>query len=151
MAPLGEPEQLLVLGALGALGQQLPVQRRAGRLPVEVPQVGEQQQARCGAAPGELGRLLLQRLQEAYPNLQSQARFGELMHQLESTENRINIAIRDYNEAVRRYNTEIRTFPSVIGAKVIYGAEPMATYQATAPNADVAPTVAFDTSTNASR
>ena len=61
----------------------------------------------------------LQRLQEAYPNLQSQQNFATLMSQLEGTENRINIAIRDYNEAVRAYNTEIRTFPSVIGARII--------------------------------
>ncbi len=86
----------------------------------------------------------LQRLQEAYPNLQSQARFGELMQQLEGTENRINIAIRDYNEAVRLYNTEIRTFPSVIGARVIYGSQPLVPYQAVTPGAEVAPTVNFD-------
>lgn len=85
----------------------------------------------------------LQRLQEAYPNLQSQQNFATLMSQLEGTENRINIAVRDYNEAVRGYNTEIRTFPSVIGAKIIYGSEPMVPFQATAPNADVAPTVDF--------
>ena len=89
----------------------------------------------------------LQRMQEAYPQLQSQANFGTLMQQLESTENRINITIRDYNAAVQAYNTEIRTFPSVIGAKVFYGAEPMATYPATAPNADVAPEVNFDQNT----
>ena len=86
----------------------------------------------------------LQRLQEAYPNLQSQQNFGTLMQQLESTENRINIAIRDYNEAVRNYNTEIRTFPSVIGARVIYGSQPMVPYQAVTPGAEVAPTVNFD-------
>ncbi|HLL30332.1 MAG TPA: LemA family protein [Allosphingosinicella sp.] len=90
----------------------------------------------------------LQRLQEAYPNLQSQGNFATLMSQLEGTENRINIAIRDYNGAVQNYNTTIRTFPAVIGAKVIYGAEPMATFQATTPNADVAPTVDFDTNTS---
>jgi LemA protein len=85
----------------------------------------------------------LQRLQEAYPNLQSQQNFGTLMSQLEGTENRINIRIGDYNEAVRAYNTTIRTFPAVIGAKVIYGAEPMVPFQASTPNADVAPTVDF--------
>jgi LemA protein len=89
----------------------------------------------------------LQRLQEAYPQLQSQANYGTLMQQLESTENRINITIRDYNEAVQAYNTEIRTFPSVIGAKVFYGAEPMATFQAPTANANVAPEVNFDTNT----
>jgi LemA protein len=86
----------------------------------------------------------LQRLQEAYPDLKSQANFSTLMSQLEGTENRINVAIRDYNEAVRSYNTEIRTFPSVIGAKVFYGAEPMVPYQAVTPGAEVAPTVNFD-------
>jgi LemA protein len=89
----------------------------------------------------------LQRLQEAYPQLPSQANYGTLMQQLESTENRINITIRDYNEAVQAYNTEIRTFPSVIGAKVFYGAEPMATFQAPTPDANVAPEVNFDTNT----
>ncbi|TMJ20154.1 MAG: LemA family protein [Alphaproteobacteria bacterium] len=85
----------------------------------------------------------LQRLQEAYPNLQSQENFQTLMSQLEGTENRINVAIRDYNEAVRSYNTEIRTFPSVIGARVIYGSQPMVPYQAVTPGAEVAPTVNF--------
>ena len=91
----------------------------------------------------------LQRLQEAYPNLQSQQNFATLMSQLEGTENRINIAIRDYNEAVRAYNTEIRTFPSVIGARVIYGSAPMVPFEATAPNADIAPTVDFSTNSGA--
>ncbi len=88
----------------------------------------------------------LQRLQEAYPDLKSQQNFATLMSQLEGTENRINIAIQDYNQAVQAYNTEIRTFPSVIGAKVIYGAEPMVPYQAVTPGAEVAPTVDFGTS-----
>ncbi|MFL6862823.1 MAG: LemA family protein [Allosphingosinicella sp.] len=92
--------------------------------------------------------LSLQRLQEAYPQLQSQGNFKTLMDQLEGTENRINISIRDYNEAVQGYNTTIRTFPAVIGAKVIYGAKPMATYQATTPGAENAPAVSFDTNTS---
>lgn len=91
----------------------------------------------------------LQRLQEAYPNLQSQQNFSTLMQQLEGTENRINITIRDYNQAVQEYNTTIRTFPAVVGARVIYGSEPMATYEAATPNAEVAPTVNFDTNTSA--
>jgi LemA protein len=92
--------------------------------------------------------LSLQRLQEAYPQLQSQGNFKTLMDQLEGTENRINIAILDYNTAVQGYNTRIRTFPDVVGAKVIYGAKPMVPYQATTPNAEVAPTVDFDTNTS---
>lgn len=92
--------------------------------------------------------LSLQRLQEAYPQLQSQGNFKTLMDELEGTENRINIAIRDYNGAVQGYNTRIRTFPDVIGAKIFYGAKPMATYQATTPNAEQAPAVSFDTNTS---
>jgi LemA protein len=105
---------------------------------------------RFAEAQGRLSQAIipLQRLQEAYPQLQSQANFTTLMSQLEGTENRINIAIRDYNSAVQAYNTEIRTFPAVIGAKVIYGAEPMQAYQATTPGAETAPTVDFDTNTS---
>ena len=85
----------------------------------------------------------LQRLQEAYPQLQSQQNFATLMTQLEGTENRINIDIRDYNDAVRRYNTTIRTFPNVIGARVIYGSQPLVPYQATTAGAEEAPKVDF--------
>jgi LemA protein len=106
-----------------------------------------QAMARFAEAQNRL-TLSLQRLQEAYPTLQSQGNFRTLMDQLEGTENRINITIKDYNQAVQNYNTRIRTFPDVIGAKVIYGAEPMATFQATTPNADVAPDVNFDTNTS---
>jgi LemA protein len=84
---------------------------------------------------------LLQRLQEAYPNLQSQQGFRDLRVSLEGTENRINLAINDYNAAVQEYNTTIRTFPSVIGAKVIYGSQPLVPYQAATPGAEVAPTI----------
>ena len=88
--------------------------------------------------------LATRQLQEAYPELTSNANFMALQSQLEGTENRINISIKDYNEAVQAYNTRIRTFPDAIGAKVFYGSKPMVTYTATAPNADRAPTVDFN-------
>ncbi|QHL91694.1 LemA family protein [Sphingomonas changnyeongensis] len=96
-------------------------------------------QARLSAAI-----LPLQRLQEAYPQLQSQGNFTTLMAQLEGTENRITVAVRDYNEAVRDYNTRIRTFPEMIGAKLVHGAKPLQPFQATTPNADQAPKVDFE-------
>lgn len=80
---------------------------------------------------------------ENYPQLQSQARFADLMTALEGTENRINTARDRYNESVRDYNTEIRTFPSIIGAKLIHGAEPMQPFAADAA-AQSAPTVNLD-------
>ncbi|MET4896172.1 LemA family protein [Sphingomonadaceae bacterium jetA1] len=94
-----------------------------------------------GQLSGSLGRLLAN--VEAYPNLKSQDNFQTFMSQLEGTENRINIAIGDYNKAVQAYNTRIRTFPDAIGAKVFYGAKPMTPYQAT-PGAENAPKVSFD-------
>ena len=96
------------------------------------------------AAQDQLGDTLSRLLVtvEKYPDLKSQANFTTLMSQLEGTENRIAIAIRDYNAAVQAYNTRIRTFPDAIGAKVFYGAKPMTPFQAKA-GADVAPTVDF--------
>ena len=88
--------------------------------------------------------LATRQLQEAYPELKSNANFMALQSQLEGTENRVNISIKDYNEAVQKYNTTIRTFPDAIGAKIFYGSKPMVTYTATAPNADRAPTVNFN-------
>ena len=87
----------------------------------------------------------LRPLQEAYPQLQSQANFQTLMAQLEGTENRINVSIGDYNGAVQAYNTRIRTFPDAVGARIFYGAKPMVPYQATTPGAENAPSVDFGT------
>ena len=81
---------------------------------------------------------------ENYPTLQSQARFADLMTQLEGTENRIDVARTRYNEAVQEYNTTIRTFPAVIAAKIIYGAKPLVPFKAEA-GAATAPTVDFGT------
>ena len=97
--------------------------------------------ARFSEAQGRL-TLSLQRLQEAYPELRSNDGFLNLQSQLEGTENRIAVARRDYNAAVQAYNTEIRTFPSVIGARVIYGSQPMQPFQAEEA-AQRAPTVDF--------
>ena len=88
---------------------------------------------------GSLSRLLVS--MEQYPQLQSQENFGRFMTQFEGSENRIRVAIRDYNEAVRKYNTEIRTFPSILAAKIVYGSKPMTPYQAVTPGAEVAPTL----------
>lgn len=104
--------------------------------PAKVQQFQQAQQQLSGS----LSRLLA--TVEAYPDLKSQANFTTLMSQLEGTENRITISIRDYNQAVQDYNTRIRTFPDAVGAKIFYGAKPLTPFQAKA-GADVAPTVNF--------
>lgn len=95
-------------------------------------------QAAQGALSQSLGRLLA--TVEAYPELKANQNFVALQSQLEGTENRIAVSVRDYNEAVRAYNTRIRTFPDMIGAKVVYGAKPMVPFQAKA-GAEDAPDV----------
>ena len=88
---------------------------------------------------GSLSRLLVS--VEQYPELRSQEGYLILQDQLEGQENRVRITLRDYNEAVRGYNTTIRTFPDIIGAKIIHGAKPMIPYQATTQGAETAPTL----------
>ena len=92
-----------------------------------------------GELTGALSRLMVS--VERYPELKSQENFGRFMVQLEGSENRIRVAVRDYNEAVRQYNTTIRTFPDIIGAKIIHGAKPLVPYEAVTPGAEVAPTL----------
>jgi LemA protein len=98
--------------------------------------------AKFQAAQGELsqslGRLLVS--VEAYPELKTNQNFLALQSQIEGTENRIAVAIADYNEAVRAYNTRIRTFPDIIGARLIFGSKPMAPFEAKA-GAETAPDV----------
>jgi LemA protein len=88
---------------------------------------------------GSLSRLLVS--VEAYPQLKSQEGYLKLQDQLEGSENRIRITIRDYNEAVRQYNTTIRTFPDSIGANIIHGAKVMVPYKSVTPGAEAAPTL----------
>ena len=83
---------------------------------------------------GVLGHLLS--ISENYPDLKSNTNFMELQSQLEGTENRINIARRDYNEAVRDYNTEL-------WAGTLYkSSKPMQPFAAAA-DAQAAPKVSF--------
>ena len=103
-----------------------------------------QAMARFAQAQSQL-TLSLQRLQEAYPELQSSRQFEMLIVELEGTENRVGRSRERYNQAVQAYNTLIRTFPSSIGASVVHGAEPMVPYQAD-PEAQRAPRVDFGNS-----
>lgn len=134
-------EQSTLEGVIQARASATQVRLDAGELsdPAKVEAFRQAQ----GNVSSALSRLLV--TVEQYPQLQSQQRFADLMTQLEGTENRITTAVGDYNRAVQDYNTTIRTFPDIIGAKVIHGAEPMKTFEAITPNANVAPKVDFGT------
>ncbi|CCW18414.1 LemA family protein [Sphingobium indicum BiD32] len=135
----GKLEQGTLIGVAEARAKATSVQISADDLsdPAKVAQFKDSQ---AQLSQG-LGRLIAS--VEAYPEIKSNENFKNLQSQLEGTENRIAVAIRDYNEAVRAYNTRIRTFPDAIGAKIIHGAKPMTPFQATTPGAEEAPKVDF--------
>jgi len=91
---------------------------------------------------GVLGRLLS--ISENYPDLKSNQNFLALQSQLEGTENRIEIARRDYNSAVQDYNTELVTIPGSIWAATMYKSYKQATPFSASAAAQSAPVVHFD-------
>jgi len=66
---------------------------------------------------GTIGRLLS--LQENYPVLRSNEAFMNVQTELSGTENRINVARLDYNDAVTGYNTTRNSFPAVLTAGML--------------------------------
>ena len=133
-------EKGILVGVVEARSKATSIQVNPGDLtdPAKMKAFQDAQNQLSGSLGG-FGRLLAN--VEAYPDLKSITNYQMFQSQLEGSENRIRITIRDYNEAVRVYNTTIRTFPDAIGAKVIYGAKPLVPYEATTPNANVAPTL----------
>lgn len=97
----------------------------------------QQAQSELGRA---LGRLLM--VSENYPTLRATEQFQTLQAQLEGTENRINVARRDYNEAAAQYNTRIRSFPASIIAGIT-GFERRELFEAES-GAEQAPSVNFN-------
>ncbi|MCZ8342721.1 MAG: LemA family protein [Leptospira sp.] len=96
-------------------------------------------------AQGQLGSALsrLLMIQENYPQLKSDARFADLMAQLEGTENRTTVARNRFIRATKDYNVYIRQFPQLLTAKAM-GYSPKPTF--TVENEDTikdAPKVEF--------
>ncbi len=86
---------------------------------------------------GTIGRLLS--LQEKYPDLRSSEAFMKVQDELSGTENRINVARLDFNQAVTDYNTTRNSFPAVLTAGLLgFKEEPF--FQAE-PGARTAPSV----------
>ena len=135
-----EQEKGILVGVIEARAKATSIQVNPGDLsdPAKMKAFQEAQNQLSGSLMG-FGRLLANT--EAYPELKSITNYQMLQSQLEGQENRIRVALRDYNEAVRQYNTTIRTFPAAVGAKVIYGSKPMVPYEAATPGANVAPSL----------
>lgn len=79
---------------------------------IEDPKSFAQFQEAQGAMSSALSRLMV--VVEKYPDLKANQNFLDLQHQLEGTENRINVARVRYNKAVETFNTSIRVFPNNI-------------------------------------
>lgn len=76
--------------------------------------------AQISKADGELtaalGKLIA--VQERYPDLESDKLFIQLMDEISGSENRVNIARLNYNEAVGNYNGKISRVPTNIVANL---------------------------------
>lgn len=105
---------------------------------VTAEQMKEYQKAQ-GEVSSALGRLLM--VAENYPELKANENFLELQAQLEGTENRINVARKDFNDAAQEYNVSIRRIPKSIIAAVC-GFDKKAYFEAEA-GAEAAPKVEF--------
>lgn len=88
-------------------------------------------------------QVLVNAVTENYPELASSQSVQTLMTQLEGSENRISVERRRYIEDVNEYNKKVMSFPSSLVAGQM-GFHKMDQYEATAKNADQAPTVSFD-------
>ncbi len=99
----------------------------------------QQFQAAQDGLSSALSRLMV--VVERYPDLKANQNFLDLQQQLESTENRIAVERRKFNDTTRDYNTFIRSFPKNILAS-IFGFETKGYFEST-EGSDVAPTVEF--------
>jgi len=66
---------------------------------------------------GSFSRLMA--VAEAYPDLKTTKSFQDFQAQIEGTENRINVARRDFNGSVNAYNQKVRLFPNNIFASIL--------------------------------
>ncbi len=89
---------------------------------------------------GSFSRLLA--VAEAYPDLKTTQAFQDFQAQIEGTENRINVARRDYNTAVQAYNLKVQQFPDNLFAGIL-GFHAKAYYKAD-EGAEKAPNIHFD-------
>lgn len=98
-------------GVIAARSQATQIKVDAADL---TPEKLAQYQKAQGAVTSALGKLLA--ITENYPALKANQNFLELQAQLEGTENRINVARKNFNDAAQAYNTNIRRFPKNIFA-----------------------------------
>ncbi len=113
---------------------------QAGKELLNDPQAFKQFQEAQSGMSSALSRLLV--VAENYPDLKANQNFLDLQHQLEGTENRINVARGRYNKAVEVFNSSIRIFPNSLTNKFLLGLKLKEPFKAEA-GAEKAPQVKF--------
>lgn len=109
-------------------------------LPTDENQLRQYVQAQQSLS-GALSRLLV--VSEQYPQLRATESFRDLQSQIEGTENRIQVARRDYIDSVRDYNTRLAKFPgNIVGG--MFGFQRLAQLEI-APEERAVPKVDFGT------
>ncbi len=104
------------------------------------PEAMQNFQAAQGQLSSALSRLLV--TVERYPDLKANQNFLDLQHQLEGTENRINVARQRFNQSVQHFNSSIRTFPNSLTNKLLLHLERKEPFKAE-EGAAAAPKVQF--------
>ena len=98
-----------------------------------IPEINNQSTpAQLSAADNQLngiGRAALNVNIEAYPNLQATGLYRDLQAQIEGTENRVTVALGDWNDEITKYNNITVRFPGSIIAS-IFGYKPKDNYTA---------------------
>ncbi len=87
---------------------------KATSITLDAQSLNDSTMARFTQAQGELQGALksLLSVTEAYPDLKANENFNKLQDELAGTENRIQVARKDYNAVARDYNALVRRFPT---------------------------------------
>jgi LemA protein len=86
------------------------VQMRS-RVPAITPNSSPQEVAEADRQLNAIGRSALNINIEAYPTLKATDLYRDLQAQIEGTENRVTVALNDWNSAITDYNQKIVRFP----------------------------------------
>lgn len=117
---------------------------KATQVKIDPANMTEEQLTQFQAQQNQVGSALSRLLAtvENYPQLKANEGFLTLQTQLEGTENRINVARNNFNEAAKSYNKKIRTFPTKLVA-MLFGFNEKPYFKADV-GAEKAPVVNFN-------
>ena len=79
------------------------------------------------------------------PEIVSAQLYSDFTVTIEGTENRINVARRDYNQVVQTYRTTVRSFPNIIFARILGLTPDKYVYFEAEEGVETVPTLVFPT------